>query len=213
MNYRPLSEALFIALDHWITDGAEPPPSVYPRIDDGTLTGWRAEDTGWPALPGVTYPTVMLQPPYVDYGEDYAETRVITNHPPKVSGKEYHLRVPAVDGDGNERGVLKLPALAVPVATYTSWNLRSPAIGAPDELLRLTGGYLPFAKTAAERQASGDPRPSVAERYRDFDQYLERYMTAAEALVGQRFLLPEHLEVVKETALSHRSMFTHHDTP
>ena len=213
MNYRPLSEALFIALDHWITDGAEPPPSVYPRIDDGTLTGWRAEDTGWPALPGVTYPPVMLQPPYVDYGEDYAETRVITNHPPKVSGKEYHLRVPAVDGDGNERGVLKLPALAVPVATYTSWNLRSPAIGAPDELLRLTGGYLPFAKTAAEREAAGDPRPSVAERYRDFDEYLERYMTAAEALVAQRFLLPEHLEVVKETALSHRSMFTHHDTP
>jgi hypothetical protein len=209
MNYRPLSEALFIALDGWITDGDEPPPSVYPRIAAGTLTGWRADETGWPGLPSVTYPTVMLQPEQVDYGKDYHHTRVITNHPPRVTGNEYRLRVPAVDADGNERDVVKLPALAVPVATYTSWNLRSHAIGAPDELLRLTGGYIPFARTATEREGSGDPRPSVAERYGDFDDYLARYIAAAEALVEQRFLLPEHLEVVKETALSHRPMFTH----
>ena len=208
-DWHPISEALFVALDRWITDGVEPPPSVHPRIVDKTLVGWRAAEAGWTALPGVAYPTVIQQPEQLDYGPMFETDRRIGHHPPKRAGHHYGIRVPALDADDNERGTLKMPAVEVPIATYTGWNLRNPAIGAPTELLSLTGGYIPFAKTVAERKTSGDPRRSVAERYRDFDDYLARYLAAAEELVEKRFLLPEHLEVVEETALSHRSLFTH----
>ena len=33
---------------------------------------------------------------------------------------------------------------------------------------------MPFARTAAERQARGDPRPSLEERYGSHDGYVER---------------------------------------
>ena len=206
-NWRPLSEALFVALDRWITDDVEPPPSVYPRIADGSLVDWRAADAEWTVLPGVAYPTVIQQPEHLDYGPMFETDRRIDHHPPKRAGHQYGIRVPALDADNNERNTVRMPAVEVPVATYTGWNLRNPAIGAPTELLSLSGGYIPFAKTAAERKASGDPRRSVAERYRDFDDYLARHFDVAKQLVEQRFLLRDHLDVVKEIAWSHRSMF------
>ena len=156
--YRPFQQALLLAMDRWITDGAPPPPSVHPRIADGTLVAWQEERSGWTALPGVRYPAVIQQPELRDYGKDFAKQRRIDRQPPLRSGKLYGVRVPALDADNNERGVLKLPAVAVPLATFTGWNLRNPAIGAPDALLRLTGGRIPFP--AHGRGAAGERRPA-----------------------------------------------------
>lgn len=206
-NYRPLQEALFLALDRWITDGAPPPPSVYPRIADGTLTDWRADAAGWQPLPGVRYPEVIQQPERLDYGPAFEAERRIDHHPPLRTGKQYAVRVPAFDADNNEVGVLRLPALAVPVATYTSWNLRNPAIGAEDELLGLAGGYIPFPATETERTAAGDPRSDLAGRYDGFDGYLAQYMAAARRLVAEGYLLEEHLPGVQAVAESHRALF------
>ena len=206
-NYRPLQEALFLALDRWITDGAPPPPSVHPRIADGTLSDWRADAAGWQALPGVRYPEVIQQPEHLDYGPAFEQERRIDHHPPLRTGKRYAVRVPAYDADDNELGTLRLPALSVPVATYTSWNLRSPAIGAEDELLGLAGGYVPFAATEAERAAAGDPRPDLATRYAGFDDYLAQHMAAARHLVAEGYLLEEHLSGVQAVAESHRALF------
>ena len=103
------------------------------------------------------------------------------------------MKVPAYDADGNERGCLNLPAITVPVATYTSWNLRHESIGAAGELLSLQGGYIPFAKDAAARATAKDPRPSIAERYKSYAEYEQRYLEAAEKLVSQRYLLAEDL--------------------
>ena len=206
-NYRPLQEALFLALDRWITDGIPPPPSVHPRIDDGTLSDWRADAAGWQALPDVRYPVVIQRPEHVDYGPDFEHERRIDHHPPLRTGKRYAVRVPAYDADNNEVGVLRMPALSAPVATYTSWNLRSPAIGADDELLGLAGGYIPFAAVEADRAAAGDPRPDLASRYEGFDDYLAQYMTAARQLVAEGYLLEEHLPAVKAVAESHRRRF------
>ena len=206
-NYRPLQEALFLALDRWITDGVPPPPSVHPRIDDGTLSDWRADAAGWQALPDVRYPVVIQRPEHVDYGPDFEHERRIDHHPPLRTGKRYAVRVPAYDADNNEVGVLRLPALSAPVATYTSWNLRSPAVGADDELLGLAGGYIPFAAVEADRAAAGDPRPDLASRYEGFDDYLAQYMTAARQLVAEGYLLEEHLPAVKAVAESHRRRF------
>ena len=205
--YLPFQQALFVALDRWITDGTPPPPSVHPRIADGTLVGWTAGEAGWRPLPGVAYPTVIQQPEHLDYGAAFADQRRIDRHPPRRTGKAYRVRVPALDADNNEQGVLQLPPVAVPVATYTGWNLRAPAIGAPTELLRLTGGAIPFPRTAADRVRTGDPRPAVTERYAGFDDYLARYLAAADALVADGYLLPEHRAGLEKTARAHAPLF------
>ena len=49
--YTPVIRALFRALDRWVTDGVEPPPSRYPLLADGTLTA--VDKSGWPAIPGL----------------------------------------------------------------------------------------------------------------------------------------------------------------
>ena len=206
-NYRPFQEALFLAMDRWVTDGAEPPPSVYPRVADGTLVRWEADSVGWSPLPGVMYPSVIQQPEFLDYGEAFERFRRIDHHPPLRSGKRYGVRVPSLDADNNELGVLRLPSLEVPVATFTGWNLRNPAIGAETELLSLTGSRIPFPMTSAERAAAGDPRRAVQERYTDFADYHRRFMMAAERLVGDRYLLPEHLPDLEARAAEHQSLF------
>src|SRR5262249_61199007 len=54
---------------------------------------------------------------------------------------------PQVDADGNELAGIRVPSVAVPLATYTGWNFRNPSIGRPDDLLPLTGSFIPFAAT------------------------------------------------------------------
>ena len=205
--YAPFVQTLFLAMDRWLTDGTPPPPGVHPRIADGTLVGWQEDKVGWQALPGVRYPTSIQQPDVVDYGEAFATERRIDNHPPLRGGERYGVRVPALDDDNNELGVLRMPAVAAPVATYTSWNLRAPAIGQPDALLGLAGGIIPFPKTRADREASGDPRRSVEERYASFDAYLAEVMRAGEALAADGYLLDEHLADIKARAEANRSLF------
>ena len=205
--YQPFLETLFLAMDRWVTDGASPPRSVHPRIADGALVGWKANQAGWQALPGVRYPTSIQQPDVVDYGEAFASERRIDNHPPVRDGQRYGVRVPAFDDDNNELGALRMPAVAAPVATYTSWNLRAPAIGQPEALLGLSGGIIPFRKTQADRAASGDPRPSVEERYASFDAYLAETKRAAEALVAEGYLLKEHLADIEALAEANRGLF------
>ena len=205
--YQPFLEALFLAMDRWVTDGTPPPPSMHPRIADGTLAGWKADEAGWTALPGVNYPTAIQQPDFLDYGEEFATKRRIDRHPPVRTGKRYGVGVPALDEDNNEIGVLRMPAVVAPVATYTGWNLRNPTIGAPEALLGLAGGYIAFPRTKAERDASGDPRPSVEERYGSFDEYRARIMRAAAALVAEGYLLDEHLAGVEARAEANRGLF------
>ena len=205
--YQPFLETLFLAMDRWVTDGASPPRSVHPRIADGALVGWKANQAGWQALPGVRYPTSIQQPDVVDYGEAFASERRIDNHPPVRDGQRYGVRVPAFDDDNNELGALRMPAVAAPVATYTSWNLRAPASGQPEALLGLSGGIIPFRKTQADRAASGDPRPSVEERYASFDAYLAETKRAVEALVAEGYLLKEHLADIEALAEANRGLF------
>ena len=205
--FRPFQQALFLAMDRWITDGTPPPPSVHPRIADGTLVAWQEEPSGWIPLPNVRYPTVIQQPELLDYGKDFAKHRRIERQPPLRTGKQYGVRVPALDADNNERGALQMPSVAVPLATFTGWNLRNPASGAPDALVRLTGGRIPFPRTAADRERNDDPRRAVTERYGSFEDYLEQYMAAAEKLVAAGYLVEEHMDELEAQARSARPLF------
>jgi hypothetical protein len=53
------------------------------------------------------------------------------------------------------------------------------------------GRFIPFAKTKSERVASGDPRPSLEERYGSHEVYVANAKIAAASAVKERFLLPE----------------------
>jgi hypothetical protein len=105
--------------------------------------------------------------------------------------------VPAVDADGNEHCGILLPYQTVPLATYTGWNLRHADIGGAGQILSsggasggtLLGATIPFAPTREARQATADPRPSIAERYGSKDLYLAQVKRAAQALVGEGYLL------------------------
>ncbi len=198
-DYRPLVRALLDALDDWVRTGREPPASVYPRIADGSAAPWPAAASGWKPLPGVRYPEVIQQPEWLDRGSDFATLRRSTVEPPVSRGK-YGVRVPAYDGDNRERGTLDLPCVAVPVGTHTSWNLRNPSIGADTELLSLAGGYIPLPKTAADRERSGDPRLSLAERYASREAYVAAYLEHAKKLIANRYLLAEELPALEVAA-------------
>jgi hypothetical protein len=205
-DYRPLMRALVVALDAWVQQGIEPPPSVFPKLADGTLVNWPRGESGWPNLPGVDYPQVIQRPSLLDRGPRWDQERIATIEPPLVKA-HYEVRVPVMAADGNERGTLNLPAITVPVGTYTSWNLRGEAVGAAGELLSLQGGFIPFAKTKAARAESKDPRPSLAELYRDYDDYEARYLAAAEKLVSQRYLLAEDLPRLKALCQKFQPLF------
>ncbi|HXG11118.1 MAG TPA: alpha/beta hydrolase domain-containing protein [Gemmataceae bacterium] len=192
-DYRPLLKALLEALDAWVKDGTPPPPSVYPRIDQGTLVDWRQKSTGFPALPGVRYPEVIQRPPFAFYGPEFESRGLITVEPPEVRG-HYVVLVPKSGPDGNDLGTLLPPEVAVPLATYTGWNLRRRDVGAEAMLASLMGSYIPFPRTRAERMKTGDPRESIEERYGNFAAYRQRFAAYCADMVKQRYLLPEDAE-------------------
>ena len=88
----------------------------------------------------------------------------------------------------------------VPLATYTGWNLRDAQIGAADVGMDMVGSYLPFPRTREEREKSGDPRKSIAERYSGKDDYLRKVTDAADALVRQRVLLERDVKPIAARA-------------
>ena len=92
------------------------------------------------------------------------------------------------------RAGIRLPDVAVPLATYTGWNFRVPSIGSPGELVSLLGSSIPFAPTRAARDTAKDPRPSIEERYATRDDYLAKVRQAADALVLRGYLLVDDVE-------------------
>jgi len=205
-DYKPFLRALLLALDDWAKTGKEPPPSVYPRLADGTLVPFHQAATGFPALPGVRYPQVIQQPEAFDHGSEFRDRGILSLVPPRSLGK-YVVLVPKCDADGNERGCLSLPDVAVPLATFASWNLRRAEVGAEAQLANLLGSFFPFPKTKEDRLRSGDPRRSVAERYKDFADYQQQYAAASAALVQARYLLPEDADRLLKLSERYREMF------
>ena len=108
-NPMPAVRALLVALDEWVVSGREPPPSRIPTLAAGTLV--EPDKTGFPAVPGaaVVKATNQVAPP-----GDWVH--------PKPADKAYRTLVCKVDADGNEAAGVRLPDIAVPLATYTGWN-------------------------------------------------------------------------------------------
>ena len=185
--------ALMVALDQWLTQGIAPPPSRYPNVNARTLLAPKRNSIGFPNIPGVRFAALHNRQLFLDYGPTILRGRM-TIHPPRsVGAGAYAILVPKVDTDGNDLAGIRLPAIQVPIGTYTGWNLRPRGL-AEDELAGLLGSYIPFAKTRAERRKTGDPRMSIEERYTDRNDYVQRISRAARLLVEQRYLLAEDAE-------------------
>ena len=184
--------ALLTALKDWVVDGVEPPPSRHPRFADANLLPPR--DLGFPAIPGMRSPEdrtggARVRNPWLAGADD--------------AGVPLPMFVPAIDADGNETSGVRHPEVAVPLATYTGWNFTHPDHGDPDALVALAGSYVPFRATRAEREAAGDPRLSIEERYASREAFLDQVEAAGRALVGERFLLAGDLSAILERAGRH----------
>lgn len=196
-DLRPVLRVVALALDRWVKDGTAPPPSRYPRIADGSLAPMR--DLGWPSIPGLPVPAGPSPRLRFDYGAEF-ERGIISRVLPEVLPGQYGILVPKVDADGNEIGGIRLPDIAAPTATATGWAVRSASAGAAGALCYLDGSRVPFAKTKAEREATGDPRPSLAERYRDKADYVAKVREAAVKLEREGYLLAEDVQRIVDRA-------------
>ena len=174
-DYDWFLRSLLLRMDLWITDDTPPPSSRYATLEEGTLVSY--EQLGFPKVPGVEVLEEVSILRALDFGPELASRGVITREPPGL-GPAYPFLVPGVDDSGNEIGGLRSPDIAVPLGTYTGWLPGNPVSGA--------GVYAPFPRTRAEREAMGDPRPSIEERYEDRAQYLTLVEEAAQALVEVR---------------------------
>src|SRR5438876_6491127 len=180
--------ALLVAMDQWVAKNVEPPPSQYPKISAGKLV--QLSDLQFPRIRGVAVPTRPQKAYRVDYGPDFRTLGIISIEPPKV-GSAFPTLVPQVDADGNETSGIRMPDVQAPLGTFAGWNLRSPQIGAPEELFSMVGSYIPFARTKAAREKHHDPRPSVEERYKSREDYLKQMESSAKNLVAGGYLLEQ----------------------
>jgi hypothetical protein len=204
LDSAPVQRALWVAMDEWSTRGIQPPDSEVPKLRDGTLVPPLPQSrVGFPHIPGVIYTGLKTTRYRFNYGADFYHTFVPTINPPVIPpappsnnptmednplvGPIYPSYVPKTDSDGNDIAGIRLPELTVPLATYTGWGLRSGAWA--NDGCEATGQYIPFPKTAADRAASGDPRPSVAERYASYTDYRNKVIRAVDDLVRHRFLI------------------------
>ena len=197
LDYRWVMRRLLVSMNRWITDGAEPPPSAYPRLDQGTLV--TPNKLKFPAIPSVNVPPVPHKAYRADYGPDFIGKGIVTQEPPKI-GSSFPILVPQVDADGNEVAGIRVPELAVPLATYTGWNLFNDRSGPTDVVSSMQGSFMPFPRTRADRERTNDPRRSIDERYQSREQYLGLVSKAANDLVEKGYLLKADVpRIVEQT--------------
>ena len=185
--------ALMVDLIDWVTKGTLPPASQYPRLDHGELVAPVSAAADFPKIPGAPSPAGLINVlPDYDFGPDFHYndlSGVITIEPPRIK-QMIPLLVPKTDSDGTDVGGIPSVLRQAPLGTYVGWNVTAAGFN-KGQICGLNGGFIPFAKTKAERMALGDPRLSLEERYADHDSYVSAVKAAVGKLVGQRFLLPQ----------------------
>ncbi len=184
------ARALLVAMDAWADQGIEPPASNYPRLEDGTLVSVRTYEEIFPAVPGMVRASVLNQLSLLNFGPLFGRLGGVLTLQPPLLGFRYRQFVPRPDQDGLDIAGVRPMQIRVPIGTNSGWNVRNSAFR-PANLCGLTGSYVPFAQTRQERLASGDPRLSLTERYRNHRGFVDAVQRAAGQLVHERFLLEE----------------------
>ena len=185
--------AIFMALNDWVITNTEPPPSKYPTIAAGTLVAPTKAATGFPTIPGIPFvdhfENTVIQ---YDFGPNFIYndmSGVISLEPPTVK-QTLPTLVVKVDGDGNEVAGVASLMRQLPLGTYLGWNVVTTGFN-KNRICAFTGGFVPFAKTKADRLANNDPRLSLEERYPNFSSFYYRAAAVTNDLVNQGYLLRE----------------------
>ncbi|WP_321822455.1 MULTISPECIES: alpha/beta hydrolase domain-containing protein [unclassified Burkholderia] len=186
-----VERALVPALVNWIAQGAEPPASQYPSVNSGDAVV--PSILNFPSLSSITVPSgsnAASTTISVNYTGLYNEIFVTdySSEIPRVDlSKKYTILVPKVDRNGNETSGIKVPDVAVPIATYTGWNYRGSghAIG---EGCGWSGSAIPFAINDSTK-AIGDRRASLASLYGGRSDYQAKIAATSESLVAAGYLL------------------------
>ena len=196
VDWRPLMRAAVANLDAWVSHNTTPPSSKHARLDDGTAVLSESLASAFQAFPGFGFPGHLRHLSRFDFGPQEG----ITGNLPPIIGQPYPALVSNVDQDGNELAGIRLPDVAVPLATLTGWNLRHPDTGCPDQTHKTMGSTVPFTFTRQERHNTSDPRPSVEERYASKEDYLDRVDGVARNLVSEGYMLDEDVSRVVQMA-------------
>src|SRR5882672_2531133 len=202
--------ALRMHFRNWVMNDVPPPPSVWPTIRSGNLVDATKEAMGFPDIPAVTALSKEIPGnfivPVLDYdwgpGFDYNDTSGVPSTQPPPIKRVIRMLAPRVDADGNELGGVPVVLRDAPLGTYLGWNVS--AGGArpfhQGQICDYAGGMIPFARTQAEREAAGDPRMSLEERYKDHAGYVDAVRAAAAKAVAAGFLLQEDADALVKQA-------------
>ena len=185
--------ALDAVLIDWVTRGTPPPPSRYPLLAKRELAPDTRSAIGFPRLPAIPFRDGLVNPVLdYDFGPQLQMndlTGVITRQPPDIR-RVIPTYVPVVNGDGNETSGVPSVLHQAPLGTYLGWNITADGYY-KGQLCGFWGGYVPFARTRAERLQANDPRLSLEERYGTLEGYMCAVRRAAATAVSERFLLPK----------------------
>jgi len=195
MPYTETSNALRVHLRNWVMKNIDPPPSRYPSLGNGHLVEPTKEAVGFPTIPGLPAgtPTGLVSPMLdYDWGPEFNNLDM-SGAPSKVPPgirNVIRMKVPRVDADGNELGGVPIVLRDAPLGTYLGWNIVTDGFH-KGKICNYAAGMIPFARTRAERMATGDSRLSLEERYKTHEGYVEAVKAAAARAVASKFLLQD----------------------
>jgi Alpha/beta hydrolase domain len=211
--------ALRFHFRNWVMHGTLPPDSVYPTLAKRQLVAPTKAAMGFPDLPAVlassnpaaperdvgggSSPFIMAMLQYY-WGPDlnYSENTGFHTFEPPIVRKVIDQVVPRVDADGNEIGGVPVVLRGAPLGTYLGWNITASGFHR-GQVCNYQGGWIPFAKTLADRMATGDPRPSLEERYGNHAGYVAAVTRAADNAMARGFLLQaDHDALIAQAAAS-----------
>lgn len=195
MPFTETSNALRMHLRSWVMKNVDPPPSQYPSLANGHLVDPTKGAVGFPTIPGLpaSAPTGLVSPMLdYDWGPEFnaLDLSGAPSKVPPVIRNVIRMKVPRVDADGNELGGVPIVLREAPLGTYVGWNIVTDGFH-KGKICNYAAGMIPFARTRAERMANGDPRPSLEERYKTHEGYVEAVKSAAAKAVASKFLLQE----------------------
>jgi len=211
MPYTQTVNAITAHVRDWIISGTPPPPSRYPTLIGNNLVDDDRGAIGFPVLPAVLASAAPNAPtgfvnPILDYDfgprfnyED--QSGIIDNVLPNIL-HVIKMKVAKTDADGNDIGGVPVVLRDAPLGTYMGWNVTATGFH-KGQICSFTGGMIPFAKTLAERLVTGDPRPSLTERYVNHAGYVAAVTAAADNAMSQGFLLAaDHDSLIAAAAAS-----------
>ena len=189
IDTRPFIRSQLLNLHLWVTQGKQPPESVYPRRSQ--LISHEAAYEYFKNL--VNIPTYISRSWRREWGLNDGKCTV---HP--IEGKCYGgSLVPQLDNDGNDCFGVQLPLVAVPLASWPGWSLRHPDFGGENRIMMVAGGMIPFSK---EKRSDNDQREPILSRYKNKEDFMEKITQHFNALVENRMLLATDSTIIVEEA-------------